>query len=169
MDSFLSALLYKIQETACPDSIHKQLWLEAGSLGIITCHLSQCWREAGPGQTERLPSHTEPRIVSQSWRPWRHRQTDVLLEGRERGREDPKHAGCWQQRARCGAQTLDPWDHDLSLFQMDADRRPQPSFHFSLSLLKSFYLTITVHPLDKKARCTKLRNVGKMPHILEIV
>ena len=36
------------------------------------------------------------------------RERDHELGRREKGREDPKQAGCWQQRARCGAQTLDP-------------------------------------------------------------
>ena len=33
--------------------------------------------------------------------------------GRERRTEDPKWALSWQQRARCGAQTHKPQDHDL--------------------------------------------------------
>ena len=33
---------------------------------------------------------------------------------RKRETEDPKGAPRWQQRARCGAQTHEPWDYDLS-------------------------------------------------------
>ena len=42
-----------------------------------------------------------------------------MREGqRGRGTEDPKWALCWQQGARCGAQTHKLWDHDLSRGQM---------------------------------------------------
>ena len=33
---------------------------------------------------------------------------------RQRGTEDPKQPLCWQQRARCGAWTHEPWAHGLS-------------------------------------------------------
>ena len=35
-------------------------------------------------------------------------------EERERETEDPKQALRWQQRAQCGVQTHELWDHDLS-------------------------------------------------------
>ena len=35
-------------------------------------------------------------------------------KGRERMRENPKQAPSCQPRAWCGAQTHEPWDHDLS-------------------------------------------------------
>ena len=36
---------------------------------------------------------------------------------RERKTENPKQAPHWQQRARCGAETHEQWDHDLSRSQ----------------------------------------------------